>query len=271
MSRDHAAELTKNLTVAKIILAAAIADVADLQHDFKVTFANISIDGEVKARRLLRSTGTSNVQSQYQIEGAKPTTVVKVHELALAVEGAAKANGIEVAVEKVVSQIVLGHDGDEHRSTEAWPAAALPAQDQDSSPVAIVVCVLSVCLLILCSTGGLTYWCLKFNKSDLSENAVPMGKEDLSPEDNAALDLEDAIPMGKEDPSPEDNAALDLEGVMLSDLLPIVGSPEGPGLQADARVADEFGVERLDLLTAAADREEVIEINIKHSPRLIKL
>jgi len=224
MSKDHAAELTKNLAVAKIILAAAIADVADLQHDFKVTFSNISIDGEVKGRRLLRSTGTSNVQSQYQIEGAKPTTVVNVHELASAVEGAAKANGIEVAVEKVV------HNGDEDRSTEAWPAAALPAQDQDSSPVAIVVCVLAVCLLTLCSIGGLTYWCLKFNKSDLSENAVPMGKEDLSPEDNAALDLEDVIPMGKEDPSPEDNAALDLDDVMLSDPLPLVGSPEGPGL-----------------------------------------
>jgi len=188
------------------------------------------------------------VQAQYQIEDAKPTTVVKVHELGSAVEIAAKANGIEVAVEKVDSHVVLVHDGDEQRSMEAGLASALPVQDQASSLGATVVFLIALfSLLIFCVIGCLTcYWCLEINKANMFEKAVPMEKE-------------------KEDLSLEDNANLDLEDVILSDHLPTFGCAEEPRLQAGVRDAKEFGFESLALPTAAAETEEVVEIRIQHT------
>lgn len=157
----------------------------------------------------------------------------------------------------MVSHVVLEHNGDEHRSIEEWPAPGVPAQDQDSSPAATVMLVLSVCLLILCIIGGLTCLRCKFNKSDLFEKGVPMGKEDLSPEDHAALDLEKVMPS---EPFP----ILKIQQSSTQAFKPKIS--EDPGLleisadrgpQADAGNAEDFGFEGPDLPAAATEREEI--------------
>lgn len=148
LSKSDAAELTNDIAVARKILIAGIATAADLkQEDSKVTLCKMYVGGIERGRRL-QALSDTEVAVQFQIADAKSMANLKASRLAAAVEGAAKAQGIDVVVKKVVSRV--------GSQTAVWQEP-VPARHEDSS-VTVLLTSVSVCLLSFVIIGGLAYW-----------------------------------------------------------------------------------------------------------------
>jgi len=147
MSAEDVDKLTKDITTAKNIFEAAIASETGLKAS-EVTVTKIYVDGDRKLRRLAGATD-SVIDVEFLIESEKaPVTTFRPSDLEAAIEKEAKAEGIEgIDVTVAKSTLVL---------VSSPPAPA--RGDEDSSSLAIVLTVLSVCLVIFGMIGGLIYW-----------------------------------------------------------------------------------------------------------------
>jgi len=147
MSAEDFEKLTDDITQAKKVFEAAIASVTGLKAD-QVKVTAIFVDGERKLRRLAGAT-ESVVDVEFLIESDKPpATGFKASDLKEAIEKEAKAEGID-GIEVTVTKSTIAQ-------VSSPPAPA--GDDEDSSSVAIVLTVLSVCLVIFGMIGGLIYW-----------------------------------------------------------------------------------------------------------------
>jgi len=149
MSAEDAQKLTDDITKAKTVFEAAIASVTGLKADqVNVTKIIYGDDGEGKLRRLAGAT-ESVVNVEFLIESDKPpATDFKASDLKEAIEKEAKAEGID-GIEVTVTKSTIAQ-------VSSPPAPA--GDDEDSSSVAIVLTVLSVCLVIFGMIGGFIYW-----------------------------------------------------------------------------------------------------------------
>jgi len=153
MSPQDVEELTRDITKARKVLGAAIASTVGVEAS-EVTVTTVHVNGERKFRRLEDVT-LSSMDVEFRIVSAKPpATTLKASELKAAIESQAQAEGIELTVESVESSIVI------------VSSPSVPAEpEEDSSSVAIVLTVLSACLVSFGLIGGLIYWYYRYSAS----------------------------------------------------------------------------------------------------------
>lgn len=172
MSSEDVEELASDIAKARKVIGAAIASIVGLDAS-EVTVTKVYVDGERKFRRLQDATGSS-IDVEFQIVSAKPpATNLQAPELKAAIESQAQAEGIEVTVQSVESSVVI------------VSSPSVPAEpEEDSSSVAIVLTVLSVCLVSFGLIGGLIYWYYRYSasmKAGLNTGAPPLPPPDHAP------------------------------------------------------------------------------------------
>jgi len=173
MSPQDVEELTIDIAKARKVIGAAIASTVGLDAS-EVTVTKVYVDGVRKFRRLQDATGSS-IDVEFQIVSAKPpATNLQVPELKAAIESQAQAEGIEVTVESVESSVVI----------VSSPSSVPAEPEEDSSSLAIVLTVLSVCLVSFGLIGGLIYWYYRHSvsmKAGLNTGAPPLPPPDHAP------------------------------------------------------------------------------------------
>lgn len=106
MSRQDVEELTRDTSKARRVLGSAIASAAGVESS-EVTVTKVYVNGQGKVRRLQSATSTS-VDVEFQIMSSKPpATDLKASELGAAIESEAKAEGITVIVQSIVSSVEI--------------------------------------------------------------------------------------------------------------------------------------------------------------------